>query len=62
MEHTSKGNTATDSGIVHTCSCGWVSRPCFSNAIASVEGMNHRDSEEAHSIERDVQREQRQRY
>jgi len=44
MEHKSMGNTVTDDGIVHRCSCGWISRSCFSNAIASIEGEAHRES------------------
>lgn len=43
-EHQSQGNEVIDGGIVHRCSCGWVSRPCFSNMLASLEGMNHRDA------------------
>lgn len=35
-------NEVRENGIVHVCSCGWVSRPCFSSMIASVEGMRHR--------------------
>jgi hypothetical protein len=42
MTHQSLGNEVTPDGIVHRCSCGWVSRPCFSNMIASVEGQDHR--------------------
>lgn len=37
-------NEIRDDGVVHVCSCGWVSRPCFSSAIASCEGMDHRES------------------
>ncbi len=45
MEHRSMGNEAVEGGIVNRCTCGWVSRPCFSNSIASIEGQNHRDDE-----------------
>lgn len=44
MTHQSIGNEVTPDGIVHRCSCGWVSRPCFSNMIASLEGQEHRDA------------------
>lgn len=43
-EHTGH-NEVRDGGVVHICSCGWVSRPCFSSAVASGEGMDHRDRE-----------------
>lgn len=59
MEHTSRGNemvrSETGTGIVHTCSCGWQSRPCFSNAMASVLGMEHRD-QALHLTEEDLHR------
>ena len=48
MEHQSQGNEVVrdvdGTGIVHTCSCGWKSPKCFSNAMASVLGMEHRDN------------------
>lgn len=44
MAHQSLGNEVTPDGIVHRCSCGWVSRPCFSNMIASIEGQDHREA------------------
>jgi hypothetical protein len=47
MTHQSLGNEVTPEGIVHRCSCGWVSRPCFSNAVASNEGQDHRDAASA---------------
>lgn len=42
-EHRSMGNEVVKGGIIHKCSCGWVSRPCFSNMTASALGMDHRD-------------------
>lgn len=42
VECESMGNEVTLTGIVHRCSCGWVSRPCFSNAVAPVLGAEHR--------------------
>jgi hypothetical protein len=44
MTHASMGNEVTPKGIVHRCSCGWVSPPCFSNLIASVQGQEHREA------------------
>ncbi len=41
-KHESAGNEVTADGIVHRCSCGWVSPPCFSNAAASCLGIDHR--------------------
>ncbi len=43
MEHKSLGNEVVKGGIIHRCSCGWVSRECFSNGAASCLGMDHRD-------------------
>ncbi len=36
-------NEITKEGIVHVCSCGWRSRPCFSSMVASCEGIDHRE-------------------
>lgn len=44
LEHASLGNEVTPDGIVHRCSCGWVSRPCFSNMVASNLGADHREA------------------
>lgn len=44
-EHVGLHNEVRDGGIVHVCSCGWISRPCFSSIIASNEGQDHRDRE-----------------
>jgi hypothetical protein len=44
MKHEGLFNEVVTGGIVHRCSCGWVSRPCFSNAIASNEGADHREA------------------
>jgi hypothetical protein len=44
-QHKSEGNEVTADGIVHRCSCGWVSRACFSNMIASSLGMAHREAQ-----------------
>lgn len=44
-DHNSLGNEVIPGeGIVHRCSCGWVSRPCFSNAVASNLGTDHREA------------------
>jgi len=45
MEHNGH-NEVVDGGVVHVCSCGWISRKCFSPAIASCEGMDHREKAE----------------
>ncbi len=52
-QHKSNGNEVVEGGIVHRCSCGWTSRPCLSNAIASLEGMDHREEHEENRYEQD---------
>lgn len=42
-EHRSFGNEVVEGGIVHHCSCGWTSRKCFSNGVASLVGEEHRE-------------------
>src|SRR5678810_809123 len=43
MEHLPEGNHVVVGGIVHLCTCGWRSRPWFSNALASAAGLQHRE-------------------
>ncbi len=45
-EHKSLGNYVEEDGVVNKCSCGWVSRPCFSPAIATIEGRKHRGEDD----------------
>jgi hypothetical protein len=42
-EHHVGHNEVREGGVVHVCSCGWESRPCFSSAVASNEGADHRE-------------------
>lgn len=55
-EHVTNGNETTAGGIVHRCSCGWISRPCFSNATATLEGIAHREVEAAAAFEKLMRR------
>lgn len=33
--------TGPSKGVYAKCTCGWVSRPCFSGMIASIEFDDH---------------------
>lgn len=45
MEHNGHNEIPPEGGgVIHVCSCGWRSRKCFSSAIASCEGMDHREN------------------
>jgi len=39
----------TKDGVVAKCICGYVSRPCFSSFIASLEFRNHCEFAEKYS-------------
>jgi hypothetical protein len=54
LKHRLIGNTlkADEDGIYAKCTCGWVSRPCFSSLIASNEFCDHQ--EEAMSALKDA--------
>lgn len=46
MDHQPEGNHVVVGGIVHICTCGWRSRPWFSNMLASAAGEAHREGME----------------
>lgn len=43
QDHYSIGNEVQPDGIVSKCVCGWISRPAFSNMIATILGEEHRE-------------------
>lgn len=49
----------TQDGVVAKCSCGWVSRPCFTSMTASCLFMDHQEGYEASLPDRILKEPQR---
>lgn len=43
MPHQGLCNEVIPGGVIHRCSCGWISRPWFSGMLASADGERHRE-------------------
>jgi len=54
--HQPDGNHIVTGGIIHLCSCGWRSRPWFSNILASAAGVAHREEMERISDDAQLRR------